>query len=277
MLGTAMLRTFAQSQGYLAIGAVRSTTPKLRALAPEAHLVDGLDAESADSLARVFVETQPDVVINAVGLIKQLAGGNAVSSAVPINTLLPHRLQRLTKIAGARLVHISTDCVFSGSRGGYREIDKPDATDVYGLSKLLGEVDGDNAVTLRTSIIGHELMSRNGLIEWFLGQDKGIKGFTKSIFSGLPTMELARVVRNFVLPHPDLTGLYHVSAEPISKYDLLCLVGELYGHTIDIEPDASLVIDRSLNSDRFRRISGYAPPSWHELIAFMRSSRIESK
>lgn len=277
MLGIAMLRTFAQSDGYTVIGAVRSVAPRLKEIAGDARLVAGLDAESSDSLARVFAEAQPHVVINAVGLIKQLAGGNAVTSAVPINTLLPHRLRTLAEIAGARLVHVSTDCVFSGTKGGYQETDKADATDVYGLSKYLGEVAAPNAVTLRTSIIGHELASANGLVEWFLAQKRGIKGFTKAIFSGLPTVELARVVRDFVLPRPDLTGLYHVSVDPIAKYDLLRLVGTTYGHDIAIEPDASLVIDRSLNSDRFRAATGYTPPSWPDLVETMKRNRIEGR
>jgi dTDP-4-dehydrorhamnose reductase len=277
MLGNAMLRLFARSDGYAAIGAVRTLAPPLKSLADGANFITGLDAESADSIARAFAEARPDVVINAVGLIKQLNGGNTVASAVPINTLLPHRLQMLAEIAGARLVHISTDCVFSGSKGGYLETDKADAADVYGLSKYLGEVEAPNAVTLRTSIIGHELASANGLIEWFLAQKHGIKGFTKAIFSGLPTIELARVVRDYVLPHPELTGLYHVSADPISKYDLLRLVSAAYRHDIAIEPDTSLVIDRSLNSDRFRGVTGYTPPSWPQLVETMKQSRIESQ
>jgi dTDP-4-dehydrorhamnose reductase len=274
MLGTAMLRFFADSEGYMVIGAVRSISHQLVAIANSARFVVGLDAEDGDSLVRIFAESRPDVVINAVGLIKQLGAGNAVASAVPINTLLPHRLQKLAEIAGARLIHVSTDCVFSGSKGGYLESDKADAIDVYGLSKYLGEVAAPNAVTLRTSIIGHELASTRGLIEWFLSQRRGVRGFTKAVFSGLPTVELARVVRDYVLPNPELHGLYHVSAEPIAKYDLLRLVAAIYDHDIPVEPDASLVIDRSLNSERFRAATGYKPPSWPVLVEAMKNSRI---
>lgn len=276
MLGTAVLRTFAASEGYAVIGAVRSTSPRLAAIAGGAELITGLDAANADSLAQIVAQARPDVMINCVGLIKQLSAGNEVASAVPLNTLLPHRLVALAAIARARLVHVSTDCVFSGSRGHYREADTPDATDVYGLSKYLGEVGGDCAITLRTSIIGHELHSANGLIEWFLSQKQGIRGYTRAIFSGLPTVELARIIRDHVLPDASLTGLYHVSAEPIAKYDLLQLVGRAYGHDIPIEPDDSLVIDRSLNSDRFRKATGYAPPAWPDLVEIMRASWMES-
>ena len=275
MLGTAMLDLFARSTGYAAIGAVRALTPGLSKVAGGAELVAGLDAECPDSLANIFAKTRPEIVVNCVGLIKQLSGGNAVASAVPINTLLPHRLLALAEIAGARLVHVSTDCVFSGDKGGYLESDRPDAIDVYGLSKYLGEVDAPHAVTLRTSIIGHELASSNGLVEWFLSQKQGIQGYSKAIFSGLPTAELARVVRDHLLPHSELSGLYHVSAEPISKLDLLRLIGASYDHDVAIEPNSSLVIDRSLNSDRFREATGYSPPSWPELVAIMKASRME--
>ncbi|WP_306089813.1 dTDP-4-dehydrorhamnose reductase family protein [Qipengyuania flava] len=277
MLGTSMLRAFSDRDGYTVIGAVRSMSPQLREVAGGAEVVVGFDALSSDSLQNVFARAQPDVVINAVGLIKQLTGGNAVSEAVPINTMLPHRLQTLADIADARLIHVSTDCVFSGVKGGYCESDNADASDVYGLSKYLGEVDAPNAITLRTSIIGHELASKNGLVEWFLSQKCPVKGYTKAIFSGLPTVELARVVRDFVLPKPELTGLYHVSAEPISKYDLLRLVGTVYGHDVDIAPDDTLKIDRSLNSERFRLATGYSPPLWPDLVDVMKHNRIESR
>jgi dTDP-4-dehydrorhamnose reductase len=202
--------------------------------------------------------------------VKQLADAKDVMAAVPLNTLLPHRLARLAAATGGRLVHISTDCVFSGEKGNYVERDRPDAADVYGLSKYLGEVGGAHAVTLRTSIIGHELRGRLSLLEWFLAQEGTVKGFTRAVFSGFPTVELARIVRDLVLPRPELTGLYHVSAEPIAKFDLLQLIAAEYRKSIEIVPDGQLAIDRSLNSERFRAATGYRPPSWSELVASMR-------
>jgi len=175
----------------------------------------------------------------------------------------------LAQLVGARLVHISTDCVFTGRRGGYVESDEPDATDLYGRSKLLGEVDYPNAITLRTSIVGHELTGSRSLLGWFLSQDTAVKGYTRSIFSGLPTCELARVVRDFVLPNPQLHGVFHVAAEPISKYKLLTLVNETYGKGLLIEPDDQLKIDRSLNASRFREATGYVAPTWPQLVAQM--------
>lgn len=270
MLGNAVLRVFAQSDGYTVTGSARSAGV-LRLLPSELReqVVCGVDVENTDSLMRLFALARPDVVINCIGLIKQLAEADDPLAAIPINALLPHRLARLCDVAGARLIHMSTDCVFAGTRGMYREEDVSDAKDLYGRSKYLGEVDYPNAVTLRTSIIGHELSSEHGLVGWFLAQKGPVKGYARAIFSGLPTVELARVMRDFVVPNPDLRGLYHVSAEPINKFELLKLVAQAYGKSIDITPDDKLEIDRSLDSSRFRAITGYQPAAWPELVRRM--------
>lgn len=270
MLGNAMLRLFAQSPGFAAWGSVRSAAT-LQALPADLHarVVTGVDVDNVDSLARLLGHTRPDVLVNCVGLVKQLAEADDPLQALPINSLLPHRLARLCALSGTRLVHVSTDCVFSGAKGQYREDDPADAQDLYGRSKLLGEVDYPHAITLRTSIIGHELASAHGLVCWFLSQSGAVRGFTHAVFSGLPTVELARVLRDHVLPHPELHGLYHLSAAPINKFDLLRLVAEVYGKHIEIEPDDKLVIDRSLDSTRFRQATGYVPPSWPDLVRRM--------
>ena len=170
----------------------------------------------------------------------------------------------------ARFIHMSTDCVFSGRDGLYRESDFADADDLYGRSKYLGEVDYPNAITLRTSIIGHELGGgARSLVGWFLAQDGSVQGYSKAIFSGLPTVELARVIKDYVLPRPEMNGLWHVSAEPIDKLELLRLVAKAYGKQIEIRPDDSVRIDRSLNSDRFRAETGFEPLPWPELVRSM--------
>lgn len=271
MLGHTLLRYFAASEGFSVVGSVRS--PAVLKRLPEAlHplIVPHVDVENLDSLTHLFAQSRPDVVINAVGLVKQLAEADEPLSAIPINALLPHRLAQLCQLANARLVHVSTDCVFSGSRGGYVEGDQSDAYDLYGRSKFLGEVDYPNAVTLRTSIIGHELGGAHGLVGWFLGQQGTVKGFTRAVFSGVPTVELARIIRDFVIPHPELHGVYHVSAEPITKYDLLKIVGDVYAHPVEIVPSEQVVLDRSLDSGRFRTVTGYQPPAWPELVRAMR-------
>lgn len=271
MLGNAVFRLFAKSEGFEAIGTVRGE--RSRKLLPESlrpSIISGVDVESIDSLTRVLGEAQPDVVVNCIGLVKQLAEADDPLVAIPINTLLPHRLARLCALSGARFVHISTDCVFAGTKGMYIESDDADAQDLYGRSKFLGEVDYPNAITLRTSIIGHELDGARSLVGWFLAQSGSVKGFNKAVFSGLPTVELARLIRDYVLTHPQLHGLYHVSADAINKYDLLQLVADVYGKTIEIMPNDSLVIDRSLDSARFRSATGFQPKPWADLIASMK-------
>jgi dTDP-4-dehydrorhamnose reductase len=270
MLGNAVLRLFAVSPGFEVVGSVRSLSA-LASLAPQirGRVFSGIDVESHDSLVQLMATTRPQVVINCIGLVKQLATADDPLAALPINALLPHRLARLCALSGARLVHVSTDCVFSGAKGMYREDDLADATDLYGRSKHIGEVDYPHAITLRTSIIGHELGGPHGLIAWFLAQSSGVQGFARAIFSGLPTVELARVMRDVVIPRPDLHGVYHVSASAISKYDLLSLVASVYQKRIPIALDERLVIDRSLDSSRFRAATGYMAPEWPTLIRSM--------
>jgi dTDP-4-dehydrorhamnose reductase len=271
MLGNVVLRYFVAQGLYSTVGSVRSGA-SVRWLPKELHdrVIPGIDVENADALARLFAETQPDAVINCIGIVKQLAEAKDPLQIIPINSLLPHRLAQLCAIAGARLVHVSTDCVFSGRKGMYVEADVSDATDLYGRSKYLGEVDYPHAVTLRTSIIGREFGSAHGLVDWFLSQPGSVKGYTKAIFSGLPTVELARVLHDFILPNPSLRGLYHVSSDPIDKCALLRLVAQAYNKTIQVQPDEEVVIDRSLNSTRFHAATGYISPPWCELVARMR-------
>ena len=270
MLGNATLRLFANSPGFEVFGSVRSEG-SIRLLANDLRerIIYGVDVENADSVTRLFALARPDLVINCVGLVKQLANADDVLSAIPINTMLPHRLVHLCSVAGARLVHVSTDCVFSGLKGMYKEADLPDATDLYGRSKYLGEVDYPNVVTLRTSIIGHELNSANSLVGWFLAQEGAVKGYKRAIFSGLPTVEVACLIRDHVIPYPELHGVYHVSSDPISKFDLLKMVAERYKKTIEIQADDQLVIDRSLDSTRFRIATKYRPKPWIDLVRAM--------
>ena len=221
-------------------------------------------------VAKEIANLKPDVVINCIGMIKQLQNANNPLVVLPINSIFPHRLSLLCRLAGARLIHISTDCVFSGEKGGYTEKDISDANDLYGKSKYIGEIhDEFNTVTIRTSIIGHELNSKYALIDWFLSQDGTIRGYTKCIFSGLPTVELASVIKNIIIPNKELSGLYHVSSTPISKFDLLSIVAKRYGKNINILEDSEVVLDRSLDSSCFKQATGYEPPDWEVLIDAM--------
>lgn len=270
MLGNTIYRYFSGNQKYETYGSTRSHHSfKLFPGFLKKNIISGVSIEDNDSLVKLFSRTKPDHVINCIGLVKQLSEIEDPLIAIPLNSLLPHRLARLSEISNARLIHFSTDCVFSGREGGYKESDLPDAKDLYGLSKYLGEVDYPNAITLRTSIIGHELGGARSLIGWFLSQNDSVQGFRKAVFSGLPTVEVARVIDDYVLPHKDLRGLYHLSVDPINKYDLLNLVATQYAKKIEIIPNDQLVIDRSLDSTRFQKQTGFKPKTWVQLIQEM--------
>ena len=275
MLGNTLFNKLMEDMRYDVWGTIRqkdvlTTFPKKWA----EKILTQIDVLSQDSLISVLERVTPEIVINCTGLIKQHATSEDPLHTLPINSILPHRLSRLCKILGARLIHFSTDCVFSGSKGLYVESDPSDAMDLYGKSKFIGELHQDpHAVTLRTSIIGHELSSKLALIDWFLSQSVSIKGYKKVIFSGFPTAELSRIILDFVIPLPELSGLYHVSADPIDKCSLLKMVAEIYDKKIDVIPDKQLCIDRTLDSTRFRNITGYQPPPWQDLIKTMHSER----
>ena len=270
MIGSTVLRVLSEDNSLEVFGTVRDAGVR-RFFTPSIgeRLQAGVDVEQPDALVRVLDQIRPDVVVNCAGLTKHKPEADEPLVSVPINTLLPHRLAALCKLGGVRLIHVSTDCVFSGARGGYVEADVTDARDVYGRSKALGEVTCPPAITLRTSTIGHELQSQFGLLDWFLSQEGRCKGYTRAVFSGLPTVEFARVVRDVVMPRAELAGLYHVAAKPIAKSELLRLIADVYGKTIDIVPDDTVVIDRSLDARRFRLATGYVAPEWPEMIEFM--------
>ena len=270
MIGSTVLRVLSENSAWEVFGTVRdpgAATFFSTSLAK--RLLCGVDVEQPDAIVRILNKIRPKVVVNCAGLTKHKPEADDPLVSIPINTLVPHRLARLCELVGARLIHVSTDCVFSGRKGGYLESDVPDADDVYGKSKALGEVSYPHALTLRTSTIGHELHTRYGLLDWFLAQPERCNGYTRAIFSGLPTVVFAQVIRDVVIPRPELSGLYHVAAEPIAKYDLLRLIAEVYGKSIEIVPDEKLVIDRSLNADRFRAATGYVAPDWRALINAM--------
>lgn len=231
-----------------------------------ANAYTGIDARALGRLAEVVADARPDAVVNAIGIVKQREDANAAIPSIEINALLPHRLAALCHAAGARLVHISTDCVFSGRKGGYTEDDAPDAVDLYGRTKLLGEVAEANTITLRTSMIGTQIVRKSGLVEWFLAQRGRIRGYRRAIFSGFTTAELARIIELVLTRLPAASGVYHVSSDAISKHDLLGLINERLGLGIDIAPDDEFVCDRSLDSTRFRRLSGYRPPDWPAMV-----------
>ncbi len=237
-------------------------------VAGELHAVDAMDPASC---AALVAELEPVAVVNAIGLVKQLEEASMPVPAVTVNSLLPHMLADACAAQGARLVHVSTDCVFTGALAApaaYRESDLPDALDLYGRTKLLGEVLAAPGVTLRTSIIGHELDRASGLLAWFAAQDgTAVNGFTNAIFSGLTTRALARVIEAVILDHAALAGLYHVAAQPISKYDLLMRLRDVLGLQCEITAVDEPRINRALDGSRFREATAIEVPSWDDMLS----------
>ena len=226
----------------------------------------GIDVRSSGKLAEVLTDFHPDAVVNAIGIVKQMPEANESIPSLEINALFPHRLALLCKDISARMIHLSTDCVFSGKKGNYKESDTSDADDLYGRTKFLGEVTEKHCLTLRTSMIGQELSRKKNLLEWFLAQNENVYGYKKFVFSGFTTLELSRVIENMILNYPDASGIYHVSSDPISKFDLLSIIKEGLKFSIEIIPDESVACDRSLDSSRFRQEFNYNPPTWEEMV-----------
>ena len=270
LIGSTTLRVLSERSDWQVYGSIRSDS--IRPFLPkisEDKLISNLDVDNFSSIIQAVSEIRPDVVINCIGATKHKKEGNSPLNAIELNALLPHRIAQVCALAGARFIHISTDCVFSGRDGFYSESAFADADDVYGRSKALGEVIYGCALTLRTSTIGHELQSSYGLFNWFLSQKSSCKGFNRAIFSGLPTVVFAQVIRDIVLKNTQLSGLYHVAAQPINKYDLLKMVAKVYKKEINIEADDSLIINRSLDAGKFNQATGYNPPNWQNLIETM--------
>jgi len=245
---------------------------------PASQLVGGVDVSDPDGLARLLDEYRPAVVVNAVGVVKQVIDDGERARTIAINALFPNLLAELCAVRKARLIHFSTDCVFSGEaqsvrgQNGYREADPPDARDLYGLSKLLGEPSGTGVLVLRTSMIGRELRGRFGLLEWFLAQETdAVKGYTRALFTGLTTLELARVTGMLLRDHADLAGMWHLAADPISKCALLGLVRDAYGRKTTILPDDEYYCDRRLDGARLAAKTGWRAPPWPELVEAMRN------
>lgn len=277
MLGHTLFQAFSKEKNLQVFGTARQKIARSwfsPALAK--NLLIGADADQPKTIANAIQKVRPDVVINCIGLIKQLGQSNDVMQAIPINTLLPHQLAQWTKEIGARLILMSTDCVFSGKTGNYVESDIPDCTDLYGQSKLLGEIsDQAHVLTLRTSIIGHELRGGLSLVDWFLSQKKQVTGYTQAIYSGLPTIEVAHILKKWVIPNSKLWGLYHLSSAPISKFDLLSLIANTYSKKIALKKSRTPKIDRSLNCKKFSRKTGYISKDWPTLIKMMHTNYLD--
>lgn len=268
MLGHTLFKEMSKNEDFDVFGTTRSASGLKNFFTTDelSRIRDNVDADNFDTIMRATASVQPDIIINCIGIIKQLPIAQDPLTAITVNAQLPHRMSLIARSANARMIHISTDCVFNGTKGNYTEEDPSDATDLYGKSKFLGEVQYPHCVTLRTSIIGHELKTEFSLIDWFLSQTGMTKGFTKAIYTGFTTIEMVKIITDYVIPNEELSGLYQVSSDPISKYDLLNIIKKVYKKEISIDAFDDFAMDRSLNSEKFQKITGYKAPTWETMV-----------
>ena len=271
MLGNALFRYFDERTNTRTYGLLRNKKKILNFFNKfNSEKIIEKEFLDLDNLDQILSDLSPNIIFNCIGIVKQNPLSNDPLSSIRVNSIFPHLLNKLSLKLKFRLIHFSTDCVFSGLQGNYLETDFADANDIYGRSKFLGEISNNGNITIRTSFIGKELGTNRALLNWFLSQKGKIKGYKNAIYSGLTTLEVARVLDKYVIPNPDLKGLYHLSAENIDKYSLLSLLNQVYKKDLFIEEDLNIRIDRSLNSNKFRKETGYKPLKWEKAIQEMR-------
>lgn len=278
MLGHTLMGELSRDESVDVRGLARSTKTLEKIFPKEllARVTTTTDATDIKFIGAQLDSIRPDIVVNCIGVIKQDPSVGDATHTMALNAKFPHLLADICGERGIRLIHVSTDCVFSGKKGRYVETDSPDPVDLYGRSKLLGEVSTAPALTVRTSFIGHELGTNRSLLDWFLTQFGIVNGFTKAIYSGLTATELSHMLASVIFPRDDLNGLYHVASNPISKYDLLNLIADAYGWSGELVPSSEFECDRSLLAEPFFAKTGYRPPEWPEMIKEMHRTRSQS-
>ncbi|MDC0863355.1 SDR family oxidoreductase [Candidatus Pelagibacter sp.] len=270
LLGSTLLKYFSKKKNFQCFGAIRKDLDIDKLKNIKNIKLYKINYNNKKNILKIFNEIKPDLIINCIGVVKQITHKKKLSEIVKVNSFFPHYLAELISLQKKiRLIHFSTDCVFLGQKGNYKEDDLPDAHDIYGRSKLLGELSYRNTLTLRTSIIGHELETNYSLLNWFLSQKKSIEGYKNAFFSGLSALEVANFLDKFIIPNKKIEGIFHLSGKVISKYNLLNLIKVVYKKDIKININRKMKIDRSLNSNSLKRITGYKPKSWNKIIKEM--------
>lgn len=269
MLGHVLFNYFSKVCNFKTFGTVRLRRQLASFTNDVQNNIHLISIQKDSEIIKIINKLIPDLIINCLGLVKQKFLPNDFIMSIQMNALLPHRLAKITQNYSVRLINFSSDCVFSGNKGMYTEIDKPDPSDLYGKTKLIGEVYYGNVLTIRTSFLGHQIDAKYSLLEWLLSQKVKCKGFVNAIYSGLPTIELAMILKDHIIFNNDLFGLYQISSDPINKYELLSLINDIYDLKLDIVKEDKFILDRSLNSQKFRDATGYEPPNWRNLIKKM--------
>ena len=268
MIGHVLFNYLCLNSNYKTYGTIRLNNQS-ESLFKNNKNVFTISMKKDTEFIRLIDKISPNLIINCLGIVKQKLSDHNYLSTIYMNSLLPHRIEKICRKFSIRLINFSTDCVFSGVKGNYIEDDIPDPIDFYGRTKLVGEVNYGNVLTLRTSFIGHQINSKYGLLEWFLTQKDNCKGFVNVIYSGLPTIEIAKILNEHIIFNKKLIGLYQISGNTINKYELLSLIKNIYGLKLNIEKEHKVKIDRSLNSKKFKDATGYKPSDWESLIKKM--------
>lgn len=234
------------------------------------NVYTNVDVRNWDCIPSVLTAAMPDVIINCVGIVQQVPAYRDVAQVIAVNALFPQQLAAYCRKREIKVIHISSDCVWDGRRGQYRDNEIPNGHDLYAHTKISGEIDVPGCLTLRTSFVGREIEGTYGLVEWFLSNEgNAIDGWQNAIFSGFTSLALSNLIADVIEYCTDLEGIYQVSTQPINKYDLLCLVRDAYDANIEINGISEPHIDRSLDSIPFRELTGFVPQTWAEMIADM--------
>ncbi|MGZ3748340.1 MAG: dTDP-4-dehydrorhamnose reductase family protein [Pseudobdellovibrionaceae bacterium] len=271
MLGHKLMQTISETTDYHVYGTVRTTdSSRINKLPRNKNttIVGNIDADNLNNLQKLLIETRPVAVVNCIGIVKQLPEGSQPIPSIKINSLLPHQLAEMSQKVGSRFFHFSTDCVYSGTKGFYNESDATDPQDLYGKSKAICEVGGPGCFTIRSSIIGPELDSHLGLFEWFCRQKgKRVKGYRNALYTGFTTAAMSRILIMLIEKFPEMSGVWNVASNPISKYEILCKINKVLNLGITIDEDQSYAMNRTLDGSKFQKATDFIPPSWDEMIS----------
>ena len=234
--------------------------------------------QNIDFFKKKITDIKPDLVINCIAILKESFFYLNPLKFIEINTVLPLQISELSKIFGFRFIHFSTDILYADTNKLSCENDKITLEGPYAASKFLGEVKNNNSLTIRTSIIGHQLNNKNSLVEWFLSYEgETVNGYSNVIYSGLPTTEISKIIHEKIIPNVNLKGIINISSNPISKFELLKKIKKYYNKKVKINIDNSAISNRSLDSNLFNNKTGYLAPDWDVLVKEMFNDFITKK
>ena len=275
LIGSYMFREL--SKTFETFGTIRKSKIKYKdiALFKSNKIIDNIDILNLDNLNKLLESLKPNIIVNCIGVTKRKISDNLLD-VIKINSIFPHELVKWGLINSARIIHFSTDCVFNGLTGNYNEKSNTNAFDIYGKTKALGEIQYDNCLTIRSSFIGRELFDKTELLEWVISNNgKKIKGFKKTMYSGVSALFLSKFIKNIINDHIKLNGLFQLSTDiPISKYDLICLIRDCFDLNIEIIPENNKYHCPTLDNSKLKNKMNFEIPSWKEMLVELKNNKI---